>query len=339
MQSANESKKGRIANMVLIFISVLIVLYFALLFISLFTVQITSISINDNTNEQYVGDVIITPDDMREEQVTHLNDSMPHYQYKHLEDSINAVHTRQTMPHSPVGSSWISGFLGFGRSKTDSTYFDEQTGQFKEKKIAPKYYMCLTQYRLKEFASTHQVGQQTYIKYPVWDSVRQKSKARVGHYVMKPIPFYISELTESDKHNADALRTLYVPISKRAYTITQIGWGITSGIMTIASLLLCIILPLWILKDIATGQAFHKKTFFRIYRIAYFILFSSLLQFTGAVVMYLVYKDSLYTYATLHWNELLSNLVKGLLTCAAILILGMAFKRGYRLQHEQDLTI
>lgn len=132
---------------------------------------------------------------------------------------------------------------------------------------------------------------------------------------------------------------ILIPVSKKAYNTFDVINIITGIIVGIYILVLFINVPYRIIRNIALGRAFDVRTIRLVDFLAYnFLLFPFIVFFyrclTFLIARNYITSDLKFT----AWKELFGSgaiLYIGLILFA----LGVALKKGFKLQREQDLTI
>jgi hypothetical protein len=246
-----------------------------------------------------------------EEKLTHI-DSLPHYQYKLIYDSLqkvaNMVKDRNTLS---VFSRISTGFIG--ALKTSSYWYDWY-GDHKSH-LDPNYYMSIPGYDMNP---------QYQFEYRDHKNFLIKNQ---------------SDTTEIKVAYLPRVKTVLIPVSESAYTITRNCLFILMAIFTLAALYIGIGLPISILVNISGGNVFTRKNIRNLYILAYGTLGYMLIQL---VMPYLVclflLKKIPDAFVISFWNVFVSqgwNLLVGTI----LLAIASAFAKGYKLQQEQDLTI
>lgn len=267
-------------------------------------------------------------------------EELPYREYKRKTDSMKNIQLRYTLPF------W-SGFNGapFGAgycmecdtcTQPFGPYYDYYS------KTSPRYYMAIPGFRMPgngydvwEPPLFYKKGGVSYMKYFRQDTIRQGQNkgSLMGHWVNKPIRYRVMDnITDKEKKE----KSLLIPVSKTTYTVlNMVCWGT----MIIYVLLFLLVLRNFILVliDIARGKAFEVNNYRRLFFIAGAIAFSPVYSFVGQVLLQWsfrsYYAGDLAVY--IDWQKYLG----WLLGAAVVFLLAIAFRKGYRIQQEQELTI
>jgi hypothetical protein len=130
-----------------------------------------------------------------------------------------------------------------------------------------------------------------------------------------------------------------IPVSKKTYsTLTSIEW-IIGIIFWIYTLLLLFFVPYRILRNISLGKAFDIATIKRVDFLAYNFLLYPFALFIYRSIIHLFVKN--YITRDLQSTALVELLGNGLIIYIGLLLfaLGVALKKGYKIQQEQELTV
>lgn len=276
-----------------------------------------------------------------EKQLLSLNDSLPHYQYKELEDSLAQIESVKKMNNKLLIEGFSLGILGFYTEIKDSIYIDSITQESKivERKKA-NHYLGLSNYYLN--SNHYQIFRdsgKSYLKYPVWTKIDSAKKSRTGYYAVKALNVDVSELSQEKIYQFNTPRTLYIPVSKTKFNTLKIIIGGLQTLLAIFSFIVIFLMPIWVLKDIANNACFEERTYKRLFLISITILTNC---FINTISPYLIrwfladtIPDAFSLNLALSLKEMISSLIAGYI----ILILAFAFRKGHQLQQEQTLTI
>jgi hypothetical protein len=134
-------------------------------------------------------------------------------------------------------------------------------------------------------------------------------------------------------------KTVLIPVNKKTYNVLSVINVILGIGFGIYFLYILINIPYRIIRNIAVGKAFHEKTIRLVDFLAYnFLLFPFMIFFIRCIGYLVLSKYITSDLRFIAWRELLGSgaiLYIGLILFA----LGVALKKGYKLQAEQDLTI
>lgn len=287
-----------------------------------------------------------------------LPDTIPYRKYKKEIDSINNCSDLllQNQLHlngiqfSPIGSSEYLECDTCDYSK--GKFYDNDSIQ----KIK-KYFVNLDNYILRIDSSDHKMSGfgkiiiysnfgQSFIKYIKVDSIKKQkeignseaSTEMFGHWTTKKLNYRVNNTypnhTANDSKNE--FKQILIPVSKTVAGIIEILSFITAFI----GLIMCLIVLrnfIVFLIDIGKGKAFTFKNYRRLFSTAYIILIISFFPIIERLIFDFTFKKYFKNefVISIKWSD---NLI--LVSIALfLLLLGKAFKRGYDLQQEQDLTV
>jgi Protein of unknown function (DUF2975) len=314
----------------------------------------------------------------------YINDSLPHYVYKKIEDSLNKKkNDRDVINRSLFAAGISTGLVGVSaftdeilsekstRSKKDfvlSSMYDSinqlseelytttDSAEINSKKkllgeitrrldirtnyltdslresLSKKYYLSLKGYKTDD-ETVFFIQDSTYnLAYVVWDSVKKRTfnSTREGHYERKTIPVRYAK--EDEK--------ILIPLTKTQYTVAYtillvLQWAILS-----LWLFFTFGLTLQILISISKGNAFSEKNIYRLRLIAAFIFLNAVIATTTPYLLHLIFGSKIpgdFKVASFY-STLYQNLVY-FFVAAIVFIVSIAFKKGYKLQQEQELTV
>jgi hypothetical protein len=371
-------------SVIAIIIATLITTYFAIIFNS---ISMTSISYQGSSSS------ISLPDDRQSDTAfgglfafIDLPDTIPHKQYKKLEDSINAIRQQVQRENKslggletgfgPIGAMMMpepfNDIEGYNKKRilrdsifqhlTDSagklhmlknitkdkdsiTKLQKQINDLEEdsnkranerttdSKNNQLYYLTLTGYTLKNAESQFYISKGTYnLTYVKWDSIKKvgTDSNRYGHYQSKQIP--IRYATEKKK--------IMIPVSYKQYRFVSVCLNTLFFILYFFSMYILLGLPIQVLANISRGKAFIKKNIrmFRQMSIGLFV-YSFFAIFFPYIMHLLLWKMISEDFALPSvWHAVFNNLYV-VLVAVILFLIGEAFKKGYKLQQEQNLTI
>ena len=276
-----------------------------------------------------------------QEELFRLNSSLPHYEYKRLEDSLQQIENLRKMNNGFYIEGFSLGMLGFYTSIKDSTYIDPTTQSFETiNKKDTRYYLGLQNYYLdSHHYQTFRDSGNTFLKYPVWTKIDSAKKSRIGYYAVKKLNIEVSELPQEKTYQLDTPRTLYIPVSKTKFNTLKIIIGGLQTLLAIFSFIVIFLMPIWIIKDIANNACFEERTYKRLFLIAITILANCAI---GTIAPYLInwlLADTIPDAFSLNLALSLKGMISSLIAGYIVLALAFAFRKGHKLQQEQSLTI
>jgi len=185
----------------------------------------------------------------------------------------------------------------------------------------PVYYKKLGQYYIK------------YVQYDtIYDAGQQHVRGYKGHWVSRPIRYQAEKIPGS----RDEEMYVMIPVSKTAYRVLQITMFFILGLGLIL-FWLAFRKFVQVLVEIAQGNAFSVSNYQRLYFITNTIgAYLLCILLTRLVLQWSLssyYSDDL-VITTDWWQN-----AKGALFVIAFYFIARAFKTGYDIQQEQELTI
>lgn len=271
-----------------------------------------------------------------------FDDSLPNYRYREIEDSLRWIKDVHKFNNTFSTEGFSASYLGFYTARRrDSFYMKTGVKGIRSIPINKPagYYLGLDNYFLAEDHETFRNNDRTFLKYPVWTHKDSSKKHRTGYYKIQQLDIDVATLSEEKKYNTNEPRTVYIQVSKTKFeTLKTIIGGIT--ILTkVFFLIVCFLLPLWVINDIARGICFKKKTYKRLFLIAFTILGSILFDILLAYITHWLYKEKIPAAFSLNLRMMISNSIVWLVAGYITLVFAFAFRKGYKLQQEQSLTI
>ncbi len=239
-------------------------------------------------------------------------------------DSLNKVYPKPSAEESEAIDELINKKLN-----AQATYrMDSINKELEKEKL---YYFKLSGYELKDYNTQFYIADDKYhLAYVKWDKQAANKLNKQGHYESKQIKVrYASER-----------KSILIPISKKTYTILNVTiWAF--GFLTGALILYFFFgLPIRLLINISKGRAFTERNIQMLNQIS---LFAFIISFFAIL--------SPYIFRVIFWQfipgdfkmesilqKISDNLVV-LIIAVITFIIAKAFKKGYILQYEQDLTI
>jgi Protein of unknown function (DUF2975) len=313
-----------------------------------------------------------------------INDSLPHYQYKRIEDSIKQIKEGIKLKNKSIGSGKVFGTIGImeinkdwsfsggtdsqkdiilkslldsmnllgnkmiGLERGDSFAKIEklsgevlwrynvrsneilQQNKLKQERL---YYLGLEGYRIKDYNTQFFLDNGTYnLAYVVWDSVHKRAfdSTKSGHYERKRI---------SIRYSADDKR-LMIPLTKKQYRVTSTIFNLCWYALAFLFVYIFIGLPFQIIINISKGQAFTLKNIYRFKLMAIVLLIYGLMAIAMPYLLKLFYNKIIpEDFALKPFTQTFFSYLPLLLSALGLLLISKAFKRGYKLQQENALTI
>lgn len=211
------------------------------------------------------------------------------------------------------------------RYKFDSTQKELEKDQ--------SYYFILNGYDLKDNDSKFFIKDNTYnLAYVKWDTVIWKGTDSFpqGHYESKRLKV----------RYASAYKRIFIPLTKNTYTalrITMLGFTLLSFIVIVYFFFG---LPIQVLVNISRGKAFAERNISMLKQISWAAFILSVLMLTSPYIFRLIFWKIIPDDFIL--EPFLTMLVKNIpifMIALVAFFVAKAFKRGYKLQQYEDLTI
>lgn len=285
----------------------------------LFLIVIYFLMTNPADNRRYKDEGLVRQieNDLFRSSIDPLNET-----FFKLKDSLDRVRDWKVHQLRTGGDNISSPFFG-----VQKIYECDSCNSFDQKKFKLEfennYFIRLNGYTLKNDAWFFIDKGKYYIRhYPVWNTPKEIEVRYSAGYVNLPWD-----------------SALLIPISRKTYDIMKVLVIVLLVGVLLFSLYITIVLPVRILYSIATGKPFTKGNIQRLHIIGWVLLGFALLPSLISILIELVLSRKIP-------NEIYYPFIQSIFDNRAILIAGLivlllatAFKRGYQLQKEQDLTI
>lgn len=260
-------------------------------------------------------------------------------QFKGIERRNTMIRQERDMHDRARGSS-IGGVILSIWSIEDCDTCSTSRSEFDDPKKTTRYYLGISGYRLRMDTIFHFRNGRNYLRYPSWDSVHwhDEGRTRYGHYVLKEVPFRYS-YSNFDNRLSDPSGQVLVPISRGAYKILLVMIPFLSSLFSITIFYICIGLPAKILIRIAQGQVFIQKNIHQLYLAAITIPAVLVIMLLLHAIIQWIFRRDLTSDLQFSYLSIIGDSGWGIVTSIVFFLIAKAFKRGYDLQHEQDLTI
>ena len=309
----------------------------------------------------------------------HTEDSMPYYEYKKAEDSFNRIKQIRDVKNNGLAmGSFSSGGIGiFSAKKRLSTdlplyRFDPNNVAVKSlidslnkvypnpsaKKLSDEdeiihkkindqlkdktdsvnrelekeklYYFGLSGYELKDYDSKFYIDSNGYnLAYVKWNTP-VKTEYKHGHYENKQIKI---------RYASDTKRIL-IPISEKTYKILNFIIWVFAFFTGAVILYFFFGLPIRLLINISKGLAFIERNIQILNQISAVALIISVVTIISPYIFRLMFWKIIPD--DFKMQPFLNRIIDNLPVLIMVLItffIAKAFKKGYKLQYEQDLTI
>lgn len=258
-----------------------------------------------------------------------LNDSLPHYIYRKMEDSAKRVKTEQEIDNLSVGGDGMSiGVFGvYAMNRHQNTW-----NAMAENNKDQYYYIGIDGYRLDR-ESKFFIQNETYnLAYVKWDSAKKdpNSNRKHGHYERKEIPV---------RYSAPDERVL-IPVTKFQYNALRSLFYLLWFVLLVGMLYFFLGIPVQVLLNISRGLAFDENNvrYFNVIARLFFVL--GVLYFVGPYILDLFLRFIIPAdFKRPPFTEGLGSVCWLFVLSIAVSITGKAFQKGNTMQKEQDLTI
>jgi hypothetical protein len=318
-------------------LGLLILGYFLFITLTMFSFNTsTGISAADSASS-HQGSVYFYEEDPDSVYKRSLED-LPYREYKRQADSINFIKIRYTLPFFTgfSGAPFGVGYCMECDTCTGTGYDYDYYG-----KASTRYYLSIPGFKLPprtldnwDLPVFYKKGGVSYKKFFRLDSIFDgKNKGRLlGHWINKPVRYRVQD----DFNNKEEGKHVLIPISKTTYSVVNtLHW-----VIFIIYLLLYVLVArsfILVLIDIARGMVFGAKNYRHLFFMAYGIAFFPVYSLVVQVILQWSYRNwyagDLYVY--IEWKKNLGWLLAALVA----FLLALAFRKGYRIQQEQALTI
>jgi len=266
-------------------------------------------------------------------------DTMTWGQFKEVERRNTLIRQERDMQDRASGNSIGGGVISIWSIEDCDTCSTFRSELGSPKKTI-RYYLGISGYHLRMDTIFHFRNGRNYLRYPSWDSVHWhgEDRTRFGHYVLKEVPFRYS-YNNFDNRLSDPSGQVLVPIGRGAYKAFLVIIPLLNGLFFITILYICIGLPAKILIRIAQGQVFIRKNIRQLYLAAITIPAAMVIMLLLHAIMQWVFRRDLtsdlqFSYLSIDWDSGWS-----IVASIVFFLIAKAFKKGYDLQNEQDLTI
>lgn len=321
--------------------------------------KVSGSSIDFPESDTAFGGLLYTP---------YINDSIPYYLYKKINDSIQDAKKSLTLESNINFTSGMGvGFIGVrklnlnNRNKLlkifvdsldklttlqsilkDSAMYsaiqkriDSLKTEFNENKQEEPtigHSISLRNYTLEENGKFFVQNGAYYLAVVVWDSIKTGSISNNmnGHYMRKQIPIMYSENEKK----------IYIPVSKAAYTFTNVLLNVWGFFLLVFSILIILIIPIFILISISRGNAFTSRNIFGLKILSYSFLFITVLKISEPFILHSIFKSRIPSeLQRMSFRQILNDSSTFIIISIIVFVILKAFQKGYKLQQEQDLTV
>jgi hypothetical protein len=245
------------------------------------------------------------------------NDSLPHYEYKRIEDSVNNARPKENAHHT--GTGW--GTFGMNISH----YIEEKND----------YYIGSKSYFLKksDFEFFEKSGK-NYIRTVMWNKIENRNCSGVFVVKQTPYKFVIDDATKGNGHGM-----FMVPVKPVTGKILNTIMIVIGMLSLIAAIYIFYGIFIRFLLAISRGQAFSERNISRLYTIGKFLLIIGLLPFIFQSLFFLMTKANLPPEVDFSFFRAFFEGADSIRAGLIALLFASAFRRGMELQKDQELTV
>jgi hypothetical protein len=246
-----------------------------------------------------------------------LNDSMPHYQYKRIEDSVNNSRPKEIAHHTGSGWGTMGIHIGYyNDSKTD-------------------YYIGSKSYFLKnsDYAFFEKSGK-NYVRSISWNKIQNGNCS--GVFVEKPTPY---KFVMDDVNKGNGHGMFLVPVKPFSGKILNIAMMVIGLLAVIAGVYIFFGVFIHFLVAISKGNAFSERNISRLYTVGNFLLIIGLIPFIFQSLFFLMTKANLPPEVDFSFFRAFFEGADSIRAGLIALLFASAFKRGFELQKDQELTV
>lgn len=195
------------------------------------------------------------------------------------------------------------------------------------------YYFALSGYELKDYNSQFYIKDDTYnLVYVKFDTLikRKYDSTERGHFESKQIKV----------RYASNYKAILIPVTKTTHTILNYIIWVFAFITGAIIIYFFMGLPIQILINISKGKAFTEKNIYMLKQISWVALIISILTIISPYIFRLICWKMIPEDFVLQpfINRIIQNLPVLFMVLVTFLI-AKAFKKGYKLQQYEDLTI
>ena len=254
--------------------------------------------------------------------------------YWKLKDSLDRIRDWKISRLRGYGESISTVFIGVNK-----IYECDSCNSFDIRKFGAeyktKYFIRLNGYTLEDDAIFFIRKDKYYIRYTVLDRIQENGN-KVGHFETKE-----TQVRYTTGSGAGLIPdgALLIPVSKQTYRFLNIVVWVLTAIFLIFFFFTLFALPAKTLFSIATGAPFTKQNIKRLLITGWTLICIPVLPPLTSLLVKWILGDKIpseiyYPF----FQSILDNrtfLIAGLI----VLLIANAFKRGYKLQQEQELTV
>jgi hypothetical protein len=260
---------------------------------------------------------------------TAINDSLPHYEYRQIEDSIQLLEAcRQSQRGVIVNSASVMA-AGFAHiHQNDICFSGAETDT---------YFQMLSGYYLLHDAEFYTRDGKSFLKYVVWDN--NDRELRKGHYEIKEIGVRFKSDENGKEITVTRKGSVLIPVSKKSYGVIKVVTYTVMVLFGICGLCLFVLLPLRVLYSIARGVIFTVRTVRDLFIVGWGLIAFALLPAIFSFIIYKAYDskipDEIYLSLPLVFLQYKGLLLAGLI----ILMVARAFEKGRQVKMDNDAII
>lgn len=256
-------------------------------------------------------------DDLVSDSMRAVNDSLPHFLYERVEDSV-----RRKFQLDNRNTTWTG--EGFSIAHFGAVVFKDESTK--------EYYFNVPGYFAKDLVSFYSKDGKSYLQYTVWTEKDEAAGTAMGYPEAKETEM---RYVPGDENTW----TVGFPISRSTHQVLEILIMALAAVGIVLVLYIFLNLALKVLLLIAKGQAFSDEAIGSLYTIAWYLIGSSLFFMLARLVVHILLQSQVsYPFTFFYYDDVMST-SSWLLVGLVVLLLAQAFRNGAQLQKEQELTI
>lgn len=263
-----------------------------------------------NSRGDYISQTVVGP-----AYESPLHDSLPHYRYRQIEDSLKRLEVENDFFLQNGGESSFSflGLASYGKENKQEKFFTVEG------------------YAIEDFASVKNELSGSILHYPVWD--KTNNDRRNGD--LKSIAVGIKYKDGKERWQGK----VYAPINSTVYTILQFLMYGLGALIFVFALYAVFYIPLRFLLRLSKGQAFNDENIGSLYLTGWTMIGLALFVTIVNIIGHLFIQSQIPAAISFSYYTAFMKTSNLLVAGLAVLLLAKAFLQGLELREEQDLTI
>jgi hypothetical protein len=246
-----------------------------------------------------------------------LNDSMPHYQYRRIEDSVNNSRPKEIQHHQ--GNGWGS--------------FGIHIGSFWEPE--EKYYAGSNSYFITDpNYEFYEKNGKNYVRTVDWEKNKNGNCSGQQRERITPFKFIIE-----DKSKGNGYGMLLVPVKTNLGKILNFILVVSAFLLMAAGIYIFFVIFIQFLVAISKGKAFSERNVARLHRVGKYLLIVGFLPFIYQSIFYFMTRAELPSEVNFSFFRAFFEGSDSVIIGLFALLFASAFRQGLELQNEQELTV